>query len=1240
MAGNGEVSLDEYALGQAAAPPPPDAPPADVTQSEDLQQLPGYQTGQEHTLESYAMGQPAPQGDAGFGGADMEQKYKHPIMKGLDVLSIPHQALARKAVENAQGIKTEVGSILNDLGFDTKDWQPVDEAKWKMMMQSPELYGHDFVNLVYNKTDDNGMKRLLTGIAADFADPALLINELGGIAKGAMALEKEGKLASTAVEQFRNGERILGKIGPVEIKSKTVAPWAMEKANKIIQGTFDTADALTNGRSSRVWHWFSFNPETPELANHIQEFRGAQNADTLQNVRRFEELSPMVDGHTPEQLAQAVSAQELPTKVDLEAQTIKGKPVFRLTTRGEKPFMEQIGRQETTMPFMGKAFSDPDIKATNIFQPSNDAQLSKYINKTFGTDIVDPEFKNMTPETFNMIQESLINAGHDGLDLSKTNFAKGRLGSSEIKFSRESPAVFEPQFQTAIKEGYKFPTQALADLHEIGAQSAMNDLTKLNGAYGWLDKEGNPTRGLGLWSQKQIDELAEKGVMNGPKKYYPRVLDPGLEALDKQTGGKISQMFGKQIDTGIGTFNGGSPYKARKYGELLTVESANDLRLRINDVMKEAGLPAYGGPIWDLDPVRAMTRRSQQVNDAINKKNFLDKVATIGKEDRQIMAMSKAEQAKYVKFRLSADTSELLKELGPDGQKKILGAQIDGKWFKSSDLDRIKDVMNFEPMSAADATLNSMSIATRFFRKGVLFSPTYFMGNFKGNLINNVIAAPNKSRLLNNYMDAFRMINDWKNKEGKVFNVAGKPRVVEDIIGEMARANLWDSGGIREITPLGQDMMNTANAAKVVRRQTGQMGSLWKPFKFNQEFTELYADNHAKLALYLNALESGYSKEAAAKKVADSLFDFGDVSPGFERIRKVVPFVTYPTKMSNFAIKTVAKYPWLPELVDKFGDLYTKSKVTENPMDEDMLKNAMPRYYSYMFDPLISQVLPGGNVMIDTMNSPFGTVEGLMQTLTEGPLKAIPGAEEFFLLNLNRDPNSGQMIDDVKGLEEGFKGSPNIVEALGKQLFTDAIPKPVLFAINQAATKAGQEANNPYIHALTDRIAKFARNPYEAKTATKATKFRAFQDQNDEDLGQYFTTHTFLRKFAPDFFEQVVQKNDPEFYRSIGSAYRQHLKDITFGFQNMTNADKEVFIRNYILDNKMKEKKNAYEAIILNQDAAMDPALGSGDIEKIDKDVENIANQKELLGKTADLIFNLGKKYNTEIKQGPHELPQ
>lgn len=1235
-----ELSLDEIA-GMAA---PPQEAPVDISQEpdpnqQDIEQLPGYRSGDEPTIDELASGmeQSAQPEQAGFSGYETEQKYRHPIMKGFDTLAIPHKALARKAVENAPAIKSVAKDILDDLGVDTSAWEPIDEEKWQTMMQSPELYGHDFVNLVTNAKKVDSTTRFLTGLAADFLDPALLVNELGGIAKGSIALSKEGKLASSAAQQFRNGERILGKIGPIELKSQKVAPWLMEKAQDVSSKLISKVDEKTGGSASRAWHWFSFNSETPELRSMMQEFRGAQNADTLENVRRYESMQPLLDGQTPETLAQAVSAHELPTAIDLEAQTIKGKTKYKIGTRGDRPFAEKVGVETAQTPYQGKTFFDPEIKSTNLFKPESDAVLANYVNNTLGPETLSNNLDNLTPEKFDLIQKSLIAQGHDGLDLSKTMFAKGRLGASEIKFSKELPAVFEPKFQTAIKEGQKFPNQALQDAHEIGAESYWQNLVDLNRSYGWLDEAGNPTRGFGIWSQKQLDELATNGAINGPKKYYPRMLDPAIEALDKQTGGKITEMFGgSNLDTGQNFSRGSSPYKARKYKDLTTVESADVVRGHINEVLKEHGvLTPYAGPVWDLDPVSVMTRKNQQVRTHLNKKTFLDKAATLGKTEREIALLPKAEHVRYEKFQLPRDTADILKEVGPDGAKKILGSQIDGKYFIKSDLDRIRDVMNFEPMSNADVGLNALATATRFFRKGVLFSPTYFMGNFKGNLINNVIAAPNKMKLADDYTTSFKIINDWKNKSGKIFTIAGKPTSADALINEMARMNLWDAGGIREITPLGQDIMNTANAAKTLKRQTGQMvNGLWSPFKFNQEFTELYADNMAKMSLYKNYLEAGYSKETAAKKVSDALFDFGDVSPGFERVRKVVPFVTYPAKMSSFAVKTAAKHPWLPEFVDRFGDLYTKANVTENPMDEDTLKNIMPTYHSYVFDPLVSQVLPGGNVMMTNLNSPFGSVEGLVKTITDGPLRAIPGAEEFFLLNLNRDPNSGQMIDDVKGFEQGFQGGMGVPEALTKSLFMEAIPKPVLFAMNQAAKTTGQAIENPYLRSVMDRVAKFAGNPYGSKLDTKVTKFRAMQDLQDQDLGQYFTTHNFLRKFAPDFFEQVIEKNDPEFYRSIGSVYRQHLKDVSFGFKTMTNADKEVFIRNYIFDNKMKEMKNAYEGIILKRDASMDPNYGADDIEKIDSDIEKIANQKAFLGKAADLIYTLGKKHNTEIKQG------
>jgi hypothetical protein len=278
-------------------------------------------------------------------------------------------------------------------------------------------------------------------------------------------------------------------------------------------------------------------------------------------------------------------------------------------------------------------------------------------------------------------------------------------------------------------------------------------------------------------------------------------------------------------------------------------------------------------------------------------------------------------------------------------------------------------------------------------------------------------------------------------------------------------------------------------------------------------------------------------------------------------------------------------------------------------MEGQVVKDLSPLYYRSVFNPLIANILPGNNLVISDLQSPMSTINNIMN------IRA-PGVTPVALLALGVNPETLSRIQETDFSQNMNDDGPSMLGAIGKSLVTDPMPKPIKFLLSQV----------PGASNLVD-------NPYYSKVHDRVSKYRMLTDNADESLGKYLTTQTFMRKFMPDAFEEMIVKNDPEFFRTVGSVARQHLKDVFFGLANVTPLDGEMLIRRLAIQKELANQKKKLGGLSLDAARSQDPNYRADDRKKIMEDITTLQKSMQNLGMQYQMIDNLQRRYGTVIKE-------
>jgi len=163
------------------------------------------------------------------------------------------------------------------------------------------------------------------------------------------------------------------------------------------------------------------------------------------------------------------------------------------------------------------------------------------------------------------------------------------------------------------------------------------------------------------------------------------------------------------------------------------------------------------------------------------------------------------------------------------------------------------------------------------------------------------------------------------------------------------------SGYINEL--LSNYLTNKDLLDKTLAHQIGERGAVKK---FGRDIDRLmmksyaHVDNVAKVAAYKHGLKQGLSKEDAFRQAMAATFNYSEVTPFVQRMRKAiwgVPFVTFALKAVPLAAETLAKNPGRISVFGKArNDLFAAAGIEGNQEAE-----AMP---DYMRDDMFVMRLP------------------------------------------------------------------------------------------------------------------------------------------------------------------------------------------------------------------------------------------------------------------------------------------
>jgi hypothetical protein len=752
----------------------------------------------------------------------------------------------------------------------------------------------------------------------------------------------------------------------------------------------------------------------------------------------------------------------------------------------------------------------------------------------------------------------------------------------------------------------KFPlSQDFKDVADSLRNRLYESNVKLAEQIGAIDSTGRPTIG---WSAIK-EALPEEELMTRPTSYFPRQLHPEYKKLLEEAG-----IYEPMPNSGNQIFTDASR-KQRQYRSMTADVAANKELELVNAALKEKGLPQYTGKIFEDDPLNAVVRYDMKARQHLERMKLEDKLVKLSKTEDEWKLMSPEERLKWQRYDAGQDVAKSSSPL-------VIGKKLDGRFMRQGDADRARAVLNIQPMDAFDRIKNSAAFTTRFLRSAALFSPTYFGNNIFGNAMMSIPFVPNRAALLGDWGKSLGIIRSYANRTDRVFDIAGELRTAPSIIEELASTGNWDANQAREfyekMNTIPESIAASIDVSKKLYNETGKVPLGFNVLKTNIEFTNLYADNLPKLGAYINFRNAGYSKAAAGKAVQEILFNFQDASPALKAVRQFVPFVTYPVKMVPLTGKLIAKYPFLPSLMDATIKNAVSQNMDLDPISTNVVQDLAPVYARTLFDPMVANLLPGNNLVLSDLQSPVSTINNLMQVRSPGVMPAALmafGIDPATIQRMEQNDFAQQLNDDSIGHGGAFGQAMKSIGAIAKPLLVDPVPKPARWLMSRI----------PVGESIFD-------DPYAAKVMDRVSGYRMLGDRGDAELGKYLTTQTFMRKFMPDYFEEKIVKSNPDFFRVVGSVARQHLKDVTLGFAKMTPLDGEMLIRNMQFNKAIQDETKRLGGLNLDSKKALDPNYRADDRKKIEANIKVLQQQARNLGLQYKMLSEIQKKYGTVIE--------
>ena len=243
--------------------------------------------------------------------------------------------------------------------------------------------------------------------------------------------------------------------------------------------------------------------------------------------------------------------------------------------------------------------------------------------------------------------------------------------------------------------------------------------------------------------------------------------------------------------------------------------------------------------------------------------------------------------------------------------------------FKDKKIDpRIADDLERAIKVWEDPTVmdDVVKTATKLF-KGATTSviPSHHITNWIGNVHNMYVSGMDMKDIASNMFKSYKATMETSD--------ALKAAAIGDVGGHSAAKIITAAkkyeiiGTSSQLSDLGQE-----GVQKIVNN---------KAFRMGRKFGQTWAEEPARLALFMDRIKKGDTLEQAAIRVKDVLFDYSELSKWEKQVRDygAVPFYTWMRKNIPLQVKSALDHPEKVELVDNVVDaLWDK-----NPMDSTVI---------------------------------------------------------------------------------------------------------------------------------------------------------------------------------------------------------------------------------------------------------------------------------------------------------------
>lgn len=234
-----------------------------------------------------------------------------------------------------------------------------------------------------------------------------------------------------------------------------------------------------------------------------------------------------------------------------------------------------------------------------------------------------------------------------------------------------------------------------------------------------------------------------------------------------------------------------------------------------------------------------------------------------------------------------------------------------------------------------------MDTYNRVFRTTTLLKPDYYLTNWTGNIVKNVVNGVK----MEDWVDA---ANALLGKEGTTFTMIENGKRVEKPISEL-RA-LIDKWNVRS-SHFNEDLEPSLYAAKKVTRESpGTFSREQGLEKVKQLMTTMNkvgarGENFTRIAMFVNRIKEGYTPERAAFEVEKFLFDFGRTTHNLDVTRRwMAPFIQHAIKTAAVAPELIGKAPgvwnaWHNSIP------HTLQAAFNDPIQASAIAKIMPSYF-------------------------------------------------------------------------------------------------------------------------------------------------------------------------------------------------------------------------------------------------------------------------------------------------------